>query len=68
MWSHAASATDNAGVVGAPDSDPARFIKISIHAGSESVAPGQCPDAPRTWEWIVALTVAAFSDVVSAFL
>jgi len=37
---HPAAAPDIAGVVGAPNSDPARFGKISIHAGSESGAPG----------------------------
>jgi len=30
-------------VVGAPDSDPARFDKIPSHAGSESGAPGAVP-------------------------
>jgi len=37
---HPGTATGTAGVVGVPGSDPARFGKIPIHAGSESGAPG----------------------------
>src|SRR5437867_149241 len=44
---HPATAPDTAGVIGAPDSDPARFDKIPIHAGSESGAPGAGPGCPR---------------------
>src|SRR5258705_2773058 len=39
---------DTTGEVGAPDSDPARFNKISIHAGSESGAPGAVPGCALT--------------------
>src|SRR5213594_2783371 len=46
LRAHPDTAPTPAGVVGAPDSDPARFDKIPIHAGSESGAPGECPDAP----------------------
>src|SRR5881296_2894523 len=40
---HPGTAPDTAGVVGAPDCDPARFDKISIHAGSESGTGGCAP-------------------------
>jgi len=40
---HPGTAPDPAVAVGAPDSDPARFDKMSVHAGSESGAPGAVP-------------------------
>ena len=40
---HPGTGPETAGVLGAPDSDPARFNKTSIHAGSESGTPGAVP-------------------------